>query len=356
MANPLTDIFTGKPGKDAAKDSRAYQEAMAKLGIGVQQTSLGNALPAVQSGFGNQRTALGDARGDVSSAYNDATGSLDLGNAEVGGLFDRARGDITGARGEFDTLAGLGGKYGAGTSLYLDSLGVNGPEGLARASASFQPSMAYNFNLEQGLDAINRRRNAGGMLNSGNADRDAQTFGAGLASREFGGWQDRLGGLISPELSATGGAATGRATAGLRLADLGVREADAEATDARTRASLATGRGAMLADLQKAIGSNYAAEGPMMAGLWTGYGKDVAGNLSNTGARVGQTYKDEADAEMAGSKNMWGLGMAAAQMAMGMPPTSLGSLGGGSNPSSAAFGSNPFTPSGNVNPAYMKYG
>lgn len=346
----IWDVFTGKPGKDAAQKSRDLQFQMAQAGIGVQQDSLENSLNAIGSGFGNQRTALTGARGDVTGAYGDATAALDAGGVNAGNAFDRARTDIAGAGDQFIPLAQLGTKYGQGTSLYMDALGINGPEAAARARASFTPSLSYDFTLNQGIDAINRRRNAGGMLASGNADRDAQDYAAGLASRESNSWLDRLGGLVSPELAATGGAATGRATAGLRLGDLGVREADANALDARTRASLATGRGAMLADLQKAIGGNFANEGTGVAGLWTGYGKDVAGNLTGTGQRVGQTYKDEADASMAGSKNLWDFGLNLAKLGVG----AAGGFGGMPSFGGGQSMAPPFLPNGNVN--YAAYG
>lgn len=41
---------------------------------------------------------------------------------------------------------------------------------------------SFQFNRDQGLEAINRRRAAAGMLGSGNADTDAMRFASGLAS------------------------------------------------------------------------------------------------------------------------------------------------------------------------------
>ena len=45
------------------------------------------------------------------------------------------------------------------------------------------------------------------MLDSGNADLDALTYGQNLQNQQYNGWLDRLGGLVSPEVAAAGGAA-----------------------------------------------------------------------------------------------------------------------------------------------------
>lgn len=260
----LTNVFTGKPAAEAAEKSRQYLEGVGRTGRSDIDTGLAAGRGAITGG-----TAT--ARGDVGAGYTDASGFL------------------TGAGRAFDPLAELGRKYGGGTNLYLDALGVNGAEGNTRAGSAFQPSGAYNFNLDQGLEAINRRRNAGGMLASGNADRDAQEYGAGLASKEYGSWLDRLGGLVSPELTATGGAATGVAGIG------------------RDQANLASSRGSMLADLA-------AREGTSLAGLESGAAGQKVGLATGLASPYAKTYGQEADAEMAGSKNLWDLGMNTAKL------------------------------------------
>lgn len=141
------------------------------------------------------------------------TGYLDKG-------LDASKGYLNSAVSSYGSLADLGQKYGAGTDLYLDALGVNGASGNARASGAFQAGPGYDFTLSSGLDAINRRRAAGGMLDSGNADLDAIKYATGLADQTYGNWLTRLGDLVSPELSATAGAASGQAGAYGSLANL----------------------------------------------------------------------------------------------------------------------------------------
>lgn len=105
------------------------------------------------------------------------------------------------AKGEFAPLSAL---YNKGAGLYADALGVNGAAGTANAQGAFTASPGYQWQLGQGLDALNRRRAAGGMLNSGNADLDALTYGQGLAKQDYGSWLSGLQGLNSNALTTAG--------------------------------------------------------------------------------------------------------------------------------------------------------
>jgi hypothetical protein len=160
----IFDVFTGKPAKNAAAENAARLDALKREGMGY--------LDAGRTG---------------------ALSSLDA------------------ARGAFDPLSA---KYGAGTDLYLDALGVNGPEGNTRAVGAFQASPGYDFMVNQSLDALDRRAASRGMLASGNNTIDTLNTVTGLANQEYGNWQNRLAGLINPELAAASGVAgveTGRA-------------------------------------------------------------------------------------------------------------------------------------------------
>jgi hypothetical protein len=97
--------------------------------------------------------------------------------------YGQGRSDLGQAVGAFSPLAALGQQYNQAGTLNLDALGVNGPEGNARATGAFQAGPGYQFAFDQGMDALNRRRAAGGMLNSGNADVDAIRFGQGTANQ-----------------------------------------------------------------------------------------------------------------------------------------------------------------------------
>lgn len=98
-------------------------------------------------------------------------------------------------------------KYGAGSDAYGDATGANGAAGTARARANFQADPGYNFQLDQGLQALQRTHAAAGNLSSGNADLDTLKYSQGLADQAYGNYVSRL----APYLSAEGAAASGAA-------------------------------------------------------------------------------------------------------------------------------------------------
>lgn len=217
-----------------------------------------------------EATALNLAR--LGALKKEGMGYYDTGRTEALAALDKAGG----------IYQPLQQKYGAGTDLYLDSLGVNGPEGNARAVGAFQAGPGYDFMVNQSLDALDRRAASRGMLASGNNTIDTLNTVTGLANQEYGNWQNRLGGLISPEMTAAGGAA---GVAG-NVANLWT-------TDAQNRVNLASG---------------------------------VTGNMN-------AVQNQGANAEMAASKNMLGLGLNLATLGAGLPGTSL--LGGTGAPNAS---------------------
>lgn len=209
------------------------------------------------------------------------------GTSNINAGYDTARGDLTNALGAFAPLSDLAKKYGGGTDLYMDALGANGAAGNARATNAFQAGPGYQFALDQGLNALNRRRAAGGMLDSGNADLDAIKFGTGLADQTYGDWMSRLGGLVNPELSATSGAASGTAGVHGGLAGLEVGRASdltnilGETTSGQTNANILQAQG------ESAGAKNLLGIGTSLLGLGTGGGGGTVGGslLSSIGKR-----------------------------------------------------------------------
>lgn len=98
-------------------------------------------------------------------------------------------------------------KYGAGTNAYGDATGVNGAAGQARARQNFQSDPGYGFQMDQGLQALQRTHAAAGNLNSGNADADTLKFSQGLADQSYGNYVNRLSPYFNAEAGAVGGAA-----------------------------------------------------------------------------------------------------------------------------------------------------
>jgi hypothetical protein len=106
-------------------------------------------------------------------------------------------------------LSDLQAKYGAGTSTYLDALGVNGPAAQAKAQQSFTTSPGYQQGITSGLDAINRSRALSGQLGSGGTDLSAMTYAQNNQNQQYNQWLSNLGGLVSPEMTAASGQLSG---------------------------------------------------------------------------------------------------------------------------------------------------
>lgn len=115
-----------------------------------------------------------------------------------------------------DLYKDLADQYGKGTSLYLDALGINGADAAKNAQSAFTTSPGYQQGIDAGLDAINRRRAAAGMANSGNADLDALNFAQNNQNQQWNNWLSNLSGINQNNITATGGEAAGYGS----LADL----------------------------------------------------------------------------------------------------------------------------------------
>ena len=101
----------------------------------------------------------------------------------------------------------------ASTADMQDLLGLNGPDAANAAMAKFQASPGYQWELGQGLRAVDAGAAAQGMLRSGATLKAEQTYGQGLADQEFGNYYNRLSGLAGQGLTGLGGA--GNATANM---------------------------------------------------------------------------------------------------------------------------------------------
>lgn len=204
------------------------------------------------------------------------------GTATLQGAQTNALGSLDTAAGAYDPLKALAAKYGGGTGLYLDSLGVNGPEGNTRATGAFQAGPGYQYAVDQSLDQTRRAAARDGSLNGGNTLAALSDRAGNMANQEYGNWQTKLSGLVSPELAATSGAAGGVAGANLGK-----------------------------------------------AGVYTNTGNQIVGLGTNTTNGINNQNTQAANAEMQGSSNLWGLGMGLAQLGVGAMTGGTSLLGGG---------------------------
>lgn len=193
--------------------------------------------------------------------------------------YDTGVANINQAKDAFKPLSALGQKYGAGTSLYLDSLGANGQAGNDRATAAFQAGPGYDYLVKQTLDNTNRQANAAGMLNSGNTLAALQDRAYNLANQSYGQWQNNLAGLVNPELSATSGAAVGTAGAYNDLASLAQNNAINKTNLLGQTTAGQVGANNLQAQGEASGAKNLLGLGTSLLSLGTGGGGTIGGSL-----------------------------------------------------------------------------
>lgn len=131
---------------------------------------------------------------------------------------------------------------------------------------ALEGSGGYQFNMGQGLQALQRSRAAGGMLASGNTDTDAMSFASGLASNTLN--QERQ--ALNPYLQMYGQGVQGQAgvlgsQAGLATDYYGNRGSVIDNTN-KSKIELTTGA------LKAGDAAKSANQGMMMSALSGGLG------------------------------------------------------------------------------------
>jgi hypothetical protein len=220
--------------------------------------------------FGFIGDLLGGSATKKAAKRNDAlaTGFETKGNQYIDTGSAEAK-DYLGQAG--DVYSGLADRSLGNLDYYKNALGLNGADGSASALSAFQTGPGYEFQMNQGLDALDRRAAARGQLNSGNTSIDTLNYSQGLANQEWGGYLDRLQGFDSQQnanyLTGLGGKAGSLGS----LADLA-----GQTTDRRLGLGASVLGARMGANNQYASGANQQAQGfggmlGGIAGLALGY-------------------------------------------------------------------------------------
>jgi hypothetical protein len=92
-----------------------------------------------------------------------------------------------------------------GTTALGNALGLNGPAGNQQASQQLQSTPGFQFQTQQGNNAINAAAAANGTLNSGNQALALSQFNQGLAGTTYNNYVSQL----QPYLGASQSAASG---------------------------------------------------------------------------------------------------------------------------------------------------
>lgn len=154
----------------------------------------------------------------------------------------------------------------SGLNLYGDALGVNGAGGTSRARDAFQTNPGYEFQQQQGLDALERRAAAQGRLSSGQTGLDTLQFSQGLADQSYQNWLNNLSGFGQQQAGIYTGGIQGQAGALSDLANLSTGTAN-QRLDLLGEIT----NGKMGVNNQKASGSNMQYQGGL-GGLAKGLG------------------------------------------------------------------------------------
>lgn len=335
----LSDYFSGSGTARAQKTARGFAANTFDTNLGLLRGANASARNEITSGTDAAISTLQGARDAAGSALTDgrdaAYGHIDSGTSGARTALGEARAALDAAGDAYGSLEDLARRYGLATALYGDALGLNGADGLARAREGFANSFASDFELEQGLEAINRARAArgAGTVSGGNIDRDTQLFGQNLANSRANQYLDRLEGFVAPELQATGAATSGRAAtlgglsglygeeAGL-LERAGLSRAQIAANTAERLAQLASGTGNSVADLQIGRAGRLAdlalggAQGEIA--LRQGYQNDLVGSLLG-----------EAAARAKAGENVVGLGLKGVELLKSLAGKKFGQSSGG---------------------------
>jgi len=190
-------------------------------------------------------------------ALNNQIATQNAGKKEAYGFLDQGLNTATSLYGDagnmFDPYAQGGLK---GNNLYQDALGINGAEGNKNAQNAFQTSPGYQFGMDQGLQALERRASAQGNLQSGNTNVDTLKYAQGYADQNYGSWLDRLQGVGAQGLQATG------SQAGL-LSDLGNQNINTQGAKANAATGVAN-------NISNAYGNYAAAQNSASGNIWGG--------------------------------------------------------------------------------------
>ena len=154
-------------------------------------------------------------------------------------------------------------------TTYGNALGLNGAAGTASAQGAYSASPGYQFQMDQGLQALERSASARGMLASGNTSADILGYSQGLASQDYGSWLDRLNGLGQQGVGIAGakaGIQTGTGSKAYETADSRadlIYNAATSAGNSQASATAAEGQGILggISLGTKLLGSAFGAGG-----------------------------------------------------------------------------------------------
>jgi hypothetical protein len=131
------------------------------------------------------------------TANTTANAALTAGQAQAAPLYGQAYGNF----------ATLGNKFGAGQDAYNDATGVNGADGITRATNNFKSLPGYQGGLDTGINQLERRAAARGDVGGGNTAADTIKFASDYDAGKYGSYISSLAPNLAGATSATAGGA-----------------------------------------------------------------------------------------------------------------------------------------------------
>lgn len=187
-----------------------------------------------------------------------------------------------------------GGQQGLGATS--DLLGLNGPEAATAAMERFRTSPGYEWQLQQGLRAVDAAHAAKGMGRSGAVLKAEQEFGQGLADKEFGDYYNRLFSLSGQGLNAASGISSAANNLSAALEGNAQSMAGVNLAQGGAQSSI---YGNMASGLSNSVNSLFNNKGfqDWAGGLFGG----GSGSLAGYGSEIGGTGYQTAPGLQAGS-------------------------------------------------------
>jgi len=171
------------------------------------------AAAAITAGVG-----LAGGIGSSLISSNAASNAADKANAAQRQALEQSRADLEPWR-----TAGQG-----ALPQVQNALGMNGQPGYDAAMQQFHTSPGYQFQLDQGLRAVDAGAAAQGFGRSGAVLKAEQAFGSGLADQSFKDYYNRLFDLSKLGETAASGQATASQNTGTGIAQTDLSEGSAQ--------------------------------------------------------------------------------------------------------------------------------
>jgi len=336
------DLFTGSGAARAQKAVRGLQGQTFDRNLAIHNAGYGDARNETINGRDAAITTITGSRDAAGNTLRtggaEAINHINQGVGAAQGALGKAREAFGTAGKAYDPLANIAKRFDPAVGVYADAVGLNGSEGLTRARTAFGNSLQNSFELDQGLEAINRARAArgAGTISGGNVDRDTQVYGQNYANSKTNAYLDRLLGLVDRTSGLQGTVAAGRAGSANNIGNTYAAEAGYLNTGGTNKAQIAADTANRIAGLTSATGTQVAnaqlSTSDRLANLALGRAHGEIDMRTNYADRLGTSLLAEQQARNAAYGRSLDVGMKALKAAAsvaGAKFPGLGKLGGG---------------------------